>query len=64
MDIPEYNPPPKRHQAIGWSAALIGLFLLNIAAESFIGDKPHAVGWIPLVVGFALLFFAIQRAAR
>jgi hypothetical protein len=62
--LPEYHPPPKRRTTVLWIAALSGLVLVNVAADSFARTNHPAVGWSSLGGGIPLLLFAIRQAAR
>ena len=50
-DLPEYKPPRKRSKAAGWVLAMLGLFLLNLAAVFLGHAATRADGWIALPAG-------------
>jgi len=56
--------PPGWRTAFAWLATLIGLLLLNLAADSFVSKRPGAARWTLLISGLLLVGFALLRAAR
>ena len=60
-EMPEPKPAPKRTKLLLLIVALLGLFALNVAAHYLMLRKP--IGWVVLLVGIALLAWALRLAA-
>ena len=60
-DTPEFKPARKKNKLLILTAALLGLFALNVAAHYLMLRKP--IGWVVLLVGIALLAWALRLAA-
>ncbi len=55
----EYKPQKKKPKGIAFAIAILGLFLLNIAATLIISGKGRRLGFALLVVGLALVVLAV-----
>lgn len=62
--LPEDKRQRKRHKTVTWLSALLGLVLLNLAADRFAFNQSLTTGWATLIAGLALIAFALWRAGK